>query len=153
MKSSKGIVSTVWELATPVAEELGYIIWDVEYEKLGAEYHLTITIDSENGIGIEDCEKMSRAIDPVLDEADPIQDEYHLDISSPGIERVIKTDFHLSRCIGEVVIAKLYAQINGQKAIVGTLDSYDADKIVLDCGEKIEIPRKSIAKMNIYFEF
>ncbi|MBQ2810416.1 MAG: ribosome maturation factor RimP [Clostridia bacterium] len=153
MKSSKSIVSEVTALATPIAEELGYIIWDVEYEKIGAEYHLTITIDSENGIGIEDCEKMSRAIDPVLDEADPIKDEYHLDISSPGIERVIKTDFHLECCIGEVVIARLYAPINGQKAIVGTLVSYDSEKIVVNCDEDIEIPRKAIAKMNIYFEF
>ena len=153
MKERKGIVAEVSALATPIAEELGYFIWDVEYEKIGAEYHLTITIDSEEGINIEDCEKMSRAIDPVLDEHDPIQDEYHLDVSSPGIERVIRTDFHLSKCIGEMVIARLYAPIEGQKAIVGTLESYDDESITVKQENEIVIPRKAIAKMNIYFEF
>lgn len=153
MKSSKGIVSEVYALAEDVAKELGYIIWDVEYEKLGAENHLTITIDKDGGVDIEDCEKMSRAIDPVLDEADPIQDEYHLDVSSPGIERVIKTDFHLSRCIGERVLVKLYAPIDGQKAIVAQLVSFDNESIVLENDGQITIPRKAIAKMNIYFEF
>lgn len=152
-QQTKGIVAEVLALATPVAEELGYTIWDVEYEKIGAEYHLTITIDSEAGIGIEDCEKMSRAIDPVLDEHDPIKDEYHLDVSSPGIERVIKNDFHLSKCIGERVIARLFAPIEGQKAIVGTLKSYDGEQIVLETDKEIAIARKAIAKMNIYFEF
>ena len=154
MKSSKGIVSEVLALCEPIAKELGYVIWDVEYEKLGAEYHLTVTIDKDGGVDIDDCEKMSRAIDPVLDEADPIQDEYHLDVSSPGIERVIKTDFHLSRCMGERVLVKLYAPIDGQKAIVAQLDAFDDDSITLSAdGEQISIPRKSIAKMNIYFEF
>lgn len=153
MKQTKGIVGEVTTLATPIAESLGYIIWDVEYEKIGAEYHLTITIDSENGIGIEDCEKMSRAIDPVLDEHDLIHDEYHLDVSSPGIERVIKTDFHLSKCIGETVIARLYAPLDGQKVIVGVLDGYDDEAIKITTDNQIAIPRRAIAKMNIYFEF
>ncbi len=153
MKSAKMIVSEVSALCEGVAHELGYTIWDVEYEKIGAEYHLTITIDSPNGIGIEDCEKMSRALDPILDEADPIQDEYHLDVSSPGIERAIKNDFHLSQCIGEAVLVKLYAPIENQKAIVGTLDSFDSESVTVVAQDKIVIPRKAIAKMNIYFEF
>ena len=153
MKSAKNIVVEVSELALPIAKELGYEIWDIEFEKVGAEYHLTITIDSENGIGIEDCEKMSRAIDPVLDEHDPIGEEYHLDVSSPGIGRVIKNDTHLSKCIGETVIAKLYAPIDGQKAIVGELVSFDSESITVKGESEIQIPRKSIAKMNIYFEF
>lgn len=153
MKSSKAIVSEVSALCENVAKGLGYTVWDVEYEKIGAEYHLTITIDSPDGIGIEDCEKMSRAIDPILDEADPIQDEYHLDVSSPGIEREIKNDFHLSSCIGQTVIAKLYAPLDGQKAIIGVLDSFDSESVTVEAQEKIVIPRKAIAKMNIYFEF
>ena len=153
MKSAKSIVAEVSELVLPVARELGYEIWDVEFERIGAEYHLTITIDSENGIGIEDCERMSRAIDPVLDEHDPIKEEYHLDVSSPGIERVIKNDTHLTKCTGEVIIAKLYAPIEGQKAIVGTLVSFDSESITVKGESEIQIPRKSIAKMNIYFEF
>lgn len=153
MRQTKGIVNEVLEIATPIATELGYSVWDVEYEKIGAEYHLTITIDSPNGIGIEDCEKMSRAIDPVLDEHDLIQDEYHLDVSSPGIERVIKTDEHLEKCIGQAVVAKLYAPIDGQKVIIGVLDGYDEENVKLTTEKQIAIPKKAIAKMNIYFEF
>lgn len=153
MKASKSIVSEVTSLIAPVAESLGYTIWDVEFEKIGAEYHLSITIDSENGIGIEDCEKMSRAIDPVLDEADPISEEYHLDVSSPGIEREIKNDFHLSKCIGERVQVKLYAPLDGQKVIIGELLGYDEQSITVKADSELVIPKKSIAKMNIYFEF
>ena len=153
MKSSKSIVSEVTALATPIAEELGYIIWDVEYEKIGAEYHLTITIDSENGIGIEDCEKYSRAIDPRLDEDNYIEGAYRLEVSSPGIERAIKNDFHLSKCIGEVVEVKLFAPMEGAKVALGTLHSFDNENVVLKDETEIIIPRKNIAKMNIYFEF
>ena len=153
MKASKSIVSEVSSLIAPVAESLGYTVWDVEFEKIGAEYHLSITIDSENGIGIEDCEKMSRAIDPVLDEADPISEEYHLDVSSPGIEREIKNDFHLSKCMGERVQVKLYAPLDGQKVIIGELLGYDEQSVTVSAESEIVIPKKSIAKMNIYFEF
>ncbi len=153
MKQTKGIVPEVLAIAEPIARELGYSIWDIEYEKLGAEYHLEITIDKDDGITIEDCEKMSRAIDPVLDEHDIIKDEYHLDISSPGVERVIKTDEHLEKCKGQTVIARLFAPIEGQKAIVGTLDSYDSESVSIKTDKLIAIPRKAIAKMNIYFEF
>ena len=153
MKASKSIVSEVSSLIAPVAESLGYTVWDVEFEKIGAEYHLSITIDSENGIGIEDCEKMSRAIDPVLDEADPISEEYHLDVSSPGIEREIKNDFHLSKCMGERVQVKLYAPLDGQKVISGELLGYDEQSVTVSAESEIVIPKKSIAKMNIYFEF
>ena len=153
MKASKSIVSEVSSLIAPVAESLGYTVWDVEFEKIGAEYHLSITIDSEDGIGIEDCEKMSRAIDPVLDEADPISEEYHLDVSSPGIEREIKNDFHLSKCMGERVQVKLYAPLDGQKVIIGELLGYDEQSVTVSAESEIVIPKKSIAKMNIYFEF
>lgn len=97
-KSSGGIAAAVTKLAEPLAEELGYFLWDVEYVKEGSEMYLRITIDSEEGITIEDCEKMHRAIDPILDEADPIDEAYHLEISSPGIERELKNDMHVEAC-------------------------------------------------------
>jgi ribosome maturation factor RimP len=98
-------------LAEPVAESLGYFIWDVEYVKEGARQILRITIDTEadEGITIEDCEKMHRAIDPVLDEADPIESAYYLEVSSPGIERELKYDFHFLACEDWDVEVKLYA--------------------------------------------
>lgn len=150
MKSSGKTAEEARALAEPVAEALGYFIWDVEYVKEGTEWFLRITIDSEDGIDIEDCEKMSHAMDPVLDEADIIEGSYRLEISSPGIEREIKNDFHLSKCMGEKVQVKLYTQINGSKTVIGTLDGYSEECVTVD-GK--DIPKKSIAKMNIYFEF
>lgn len=150
MKSPKQIVAYLLPVVENVAKDLGYSIWDLEYVKEGAEFYLRITIDSDEGIGIEDCEKMSRAIDPVLDEHDVIDDAYHLEVSSPGIERDIKTDYHLSVCIGEMVAIKLYAPIDGSKSYIGVLKSFNEENITVD--DK-EIPRKAIAKMNIYFQF
>ncbi len=153
MKNSKGIASAVLPIAEGVAKELGYFIWDLEYVKEGADWYLRITIDSENGITIDDCEKMSRAIDPVLDEHDLIEDMYHLEVSSPGIERDIRTDFHLSKCIGERVSVKLFAPIDGQKQFVGILKGFSDDCVEIETDSSLSIERKAIAKMNIYFEF
>ena len=147
------IVSKVTPLCEKVAAELGYFIWDVDYVKEGTGWYLRIEIDKEDGIGIDDCEAFSRAIDPLLDEENYIEGAYHLEVSSPGIERIIKTDFHLSKCIGEVVEIKLFAAIEGCKVARGTLHSYDSENVVLKDENEIVIPRKNIAKMNIYFEF
>ena len=153
MKSTNSIVGKATEIAEPVARELGYTLWDVEYVKEGADWYLRYTIDSENGIGIEDCERMSRAIDPVLDEYDFIEDAYHLEVSSPGLERDIKTDWHMEYCMGEKVTLKLYAPINGAKVIVGALSGFDSESVKITVDEEISIPRKAIAKINLYFEF
>ena len=153
LKSSKGIVSLVAPIADRVATQLGYFVWDIDYVKEGAEWFLRIDIDKEGGVGIEDCERYSRAIDPILDEENPIEDQYTLQISSPGIEREIKNDFHLEHCLGETVQVRLYAPLNGFKEYVGELKSYNSESVTLDVEEIIEIPRKAIGKMNIYFEF
>jgi len=153
MKSAKGIVALVTPLAQRVALELGYFVWDVDYVKEGTEWFLRIDIDKEGGVDIEDCEKFSRVIDPLLDEENPIEDQYTLQISSPGIEREIKNDFHLESCLGETVQVRLYAPLNGFKEYVGKLVSYTSEAVTLEVDEIVEIPRKSIGKMNIYFEF
>ncbi|MBO5379822.1 MAG: ribosome maturation factor RimP [Clostridia bacterium] len=147
------IVERVTPLCEKVASELGYFIWDVDYVKEGTEWFLRIEIDKEDGIGIEDCEAYSRAIDPLLDEENYIEGAYRLEVSSPGIERIIKNDFHLEKCIGEVVEIKLFAAIEGCKLARGTLFSFDSDSVTLKDENEIVIPRKNIAKMNIYFEF
>ena len=152
-KQKKNIAGIVRDLLEPIADGFGYMLWDVEYVKEGADWYLRYTIDSDNGIGIEDCERMSRAIDPVLDEYDFIEDAYHLEVSSPGLERDIKTDWHMEKCMGEKVTVKLYAPINGAKAIVGTLSGFDSESVKITVDEEISVPRKAIAKMNIYFEF
>lgn len=153
IKSAKNIVGVVYPIVEEVASSLGYSVWDVEYVKEGTEWFLRITIDSDEGIGIEDCEKMSRAIDPVLDEKDPIEGFYRLEVSSPGLERDIRTDKHLEWSVGQVIEVKLYAPIDGCKLARGTLYSFDSEKIVLKDESEIVIPRKNIGKMNIYFEF
>ena len=153
-RQGKNVVSTVKALAEPLGEELGYFIWDVEYVKEGARRILRITIDNEEGITIDDCEKFHRAIDPILDEADPIEDAYYLEVSSPGIERELKNDMHISACEGWQVEVKLYAPINGTKVFKGILCECPEGKIVIRCGDSdIEFDKASVAKINTVYEF
>ena len=153
-KNAKNVSETVKELAEPIAEELGVWIWDVEFVKEGARRILRITIDSEEGITIDDCEKLHRAIDPVLDEADPIEDQYYLEVSSPGIERELKNDMHIYACEGWDVEVKLYAPMNGSKLFRGVLlPLAENGNILLDiAGETVEFERSSVAKISTYFE-
>ena len=150
----KSIKETVREAILPTVTELGYQIWDVTYSKIGADYHLEITIDSENGINIEDCEKVHRAIDPILDEVDPIEDAYYLDVSSPGIERELRTEEHILWGVGQKVEAKLFAAVNGMKSIVGNLESFADGKLTIknDAGE-YTLDKTAVSKMTtIFFE-
>lgn len=156
MAQKKNTAETVRELVEPTVKEIGYEIYDVEYSKIGTELHLEITLDSENGINIDDCEKVHRAIEPIIDEADPIDSFYYLDVSSPGLERPIRTAEHYVKCTGEVIEAKFFAAVNGKKSVVGTLDGYDAEsdtvKITEKNGETLSVGRKQISKANVYFE-
>ena len=151
----KNIVGTVTELISPVAEEMDIILWDVEFVKEGAKKILRITIDSEEGIDINLCEKFHRTIDPMLDEADPIDESYYLEVTSPGIEREIKTDAHITMCEGEKVEVKLYAPKNGAKAFTGILVGLnDENKVVISInGENAEFEKNEIAKMHTVFDF
>ncbi len=150
----KSIKKTVREAIEPTVNELGYRIWDVLYSKIGADYHLEITIDSDDGIDIEDCERVHRAIDPILDEADPIEGFYYLEVSSPGIERELRTDEHISASIGVRVEVKLFTQQDGRKSFTGVLTDFDGNRITVDEGAKLSVIEKSeIAKLKtIYFE-
>lgn len=150
----KNTAAVVRELIQPTADELGYMLWDVEYVKEGAEMVLRITIDTENGIGIEDCEKMHRAIDPVLDEADPIEVAYRLEVSSPGVERTLTRDEHFEYCLGVEVEAKLYKPFNGMKVVRGILNDVFEDSFVIVCGgDAYEIEKKAVAKVNTVFNW
>lgn len=150
----KSIKETVRELVEPCVLELGYRIWDVSYQKIGADYHLEITIDSDEGIGIEDCEKVHRAIDPILDEYDPIESFYYLEVSSPGIERELKSDEHINLSIGAVVEAKLFTAHDGRKSITGELRAYEDGKVTIAEGDaEISLLKSEIAKLTtVYFE-
>ena len=155
MAKNPSVVQVVSDLIAPVAEELGYFIWDVEFVKEGGKRILRITIDSEEGITIDDCEKLHRAIDPVLDEADPIEEAYYLEVSSPGIERDLKNDMHISACEGWDVEVRLYAPVDNAKIFRGKLmEMGENGEIRIDInGEVREFSRAAVAKIQTYFEF
>lgn len=148
----KNIASAVAEILRPTVENEGCELWDVEYVKEGSRQILRITIDSENGIDINDCERVHRAIDPILDEADPIPVQYYLEVSSPGLERELRTQEHLTKCIGQKVVAKLYAPINGSKEITDVLTAYSPETDTVTLGQ-IEFARNKIGKIHLYCEF
>ncbi len=154
-KGSKNISDIVRELAEPMADELGCWVWDVEFVKEGTRKILRITIDSEDGIDINVCEKLHRAIDPLLDEADPIEEAYYLEVSSPGIERELRTQMHIDACEGWDVEIKLYAPVNGAKVFRGVLlESGENQEVRIDAnGQIMEFERSAVAKINTYFEF
>ncbi len=153
--SGKNIASAVREIVTPVADEMGFFIWDVEFVKEGADKYLRITLDNEEGININDCEAFHRAIDPLLDEADPISESYILEVSSPGIERELKYPEHIDACEGWEVEVKLYAPKNGAKQFRGVLVGYDADSniVIENGGENIVFKPEEVAKISTYFDF
>lgn len=155
MAKNPSVSETVAALASPIAEELGYFVWDVEFVKEGGRRILRITIDSEEGITIDDCEKMHRAIDVVLDEADPIEEAYYLEVSSPGIERELRTDMHIEACEGWDAEVRLYAPIDGAKSFRGKiLELGENREVRLDVGGTVrEFPRETVAKIRTYFEF
>ena len=155
MANAKSIVQTVREGISPVADALGYILWDVEFVKVGARRILRITIDSDDGITIEDCERMHRAIDPVLDEIDPIEDAYDLEVSSPGIERDLRTDAHIDACIGERAEVRFFAPYEGKKSLEGVIAGREESEWLLleQNGEVLRLPRDKIAKIKTLFDF
>ena len=154
MAKSTSVAEAVRILAEPIAEELGCWIWDVEYVKEGARRILRITIDSEEGVMIDECEKMHRAIDPILDEADPIEEQYYLEVSSPGIERELKTEEHILACEGWDVEVRLYAPLNGSKLFRGVLmePAENGDIRIEASGTVLTFPRNTVAKLQTYFE-
>lgn len=148
----KSVKETVREAILPTVTELGYLIWDITYSKVGADYHLEITIDNEAGINIEDCEKVHRAIDPILDECDPIEGFYYLEVSSPGVERELRTEEHIARCKGERVEAKLFTAKNGKKSIVGTLGELSDGVVTIDTPDgEVALKREEISKLTTLF--
>ena len=113
--SKSSIIETVWKLAEPIAEELGLKLWDVRFEKEGASYFLRIIIDKEGGVDINACEAMSRRLDPLLDEADPIPQSYYLEVWSAGMDRTLERDFHFTETLGQKVTIGLFEPLKVEK--------------------------------------
>jgi len=133
-------------------EAIGYELYDVEYSKEGKNYFLRIFIDKTGGIDLNDCEKVNNEIDEILDEADYIKEQYFLEVSSPGIERIIRKEKHLKKYIGHEINIKLFKKDkNGNKEYQGILKAFDQDNIELE--ENIKIERKNIAQIKTVYNW
>ena len=134
--------------------ELGYELYDVEYAKEGKNYFLRIFIDSENGIDLNDCEKVNDGIMELLDEADYIKEQYFLEVSSPGIERVLKKDKHMKSNIGQNVEVNLFKSLNGKKQLEGILKGFNENVINILINDEIaEIERKNISLLKTKYNW
>lgn len=141
------IEEKVEKLVKEPIEKIGYKLYDVEYNKEGKDYFLRIFIDKDNGIDLNDCEKVNDAISNILDEANYIKEQYFLEVSSPGIERILRKDKHLEENIGEEINIRLFKKDeNGLKEYQGILKNFDNEFIELQDSVKIE--RKNISQIK-----
>ena len=153
MAKGKGgnTVAAVWEIAEPIAEELGLVIWDIRFVKEGADWFLRIFIDKDGGVGITDCENMSRAIDKPLDDADPIEQSDCLEVSSPGLERELTRESHFEVCKGEKIKVKMIRAVDGVREFSGILESSEGMSIVLrlEDGSAMNIDKKETSYIKL----
>ena len=144
------VTETVTALAAPVAAELGLELWDVEYVREAGQWFLRVYIDKDGGVSINDCEALSRAFDPVLDEADPIPDSYVFEVSSAGAERELKRPGDFERFMGSGAEVRLYKPLNGSKSFVGTLSGYSDGDVTLTCaGKELTFEKARIAQVRL----
>lgn len=142
------------ELLRPIAEKNGVEIYDVEYVKEGSDWYLRAYIDKEGGVNIGECEAVSRELSDKLDETDFIEDAYILEVSSPGLGRVLKKDKHLQKSLGEEVEIRLYKPVEKCREFCGVLKSFDADKVIIETTEKeMTFARKEIALIRLALDF
>ncbi len=149
------IEEKVENLLEPIIEKIGYELYDVEYAKEGKNYFLRIFIDNKKGIDLNDCEKVNDAITEILDQEDYIKEQYFLEVSSPGIERILRKDKHLQQNIGEQINIKLFKKDeNGSKEYIGNLKQFDEQNIIVNQEEKeIKIERKNIAQIKTIYNW
>ena len=148
------VTDLVAQFATPIVESFGCSLWDVEYVREGADRYLRVFIDKEGGIDIDDCEKIHRALDPVLDEKDPIAESYYFEVCSAGLERALKRPGDFERFMGSPVLIKLYRPRNGLKEIPGILRGYEDGRITLEAGkETITFEKSEVALARLRVEF
>lgn len=146
----------IYALIAPVVEELGYLIWDVRYEKEGAAWYLRIFIDSETEtISINDCEKVTGPVSDLLDEHDPIPQSYHLEISSPGLEAELIRESHFDACLGCEIRVRGFRDLdNGNRELIGVLKDWNKDCILLQTSEQeLELPFSALTFVKLYFAF
>ena len=143
------LVTQIYEMVKPIADELNYEIYHIEYVKENGEYYLRIYIEKEGGITLNDCEALSRRVSDLMDEKDPIAEAYFLEVSSPGLNRTLFTEAHYKRFVGREVMVKLTKAIEGKKSIKGILKEVNEDSIVVEADQLINIPKDKIKSVNI----
>lgn len=144
------ITDIVTELAAPAARELGLELWDVEYVREAGQWFLRIYVDKDGGVNISDCEALSKALDPLLDEADPIPDSYVFEVSSAGAERELKRPGDFEKFMGSPVEVRLYKPLNGSKTCLGTLKGYaDGAVCVESGGTEYVFEKAQVAKVRL----
>ena len=148
------ITEQVWAFAEPVVQAHGCSLWDVEYVKEGGDWFLRLYIDKEGGVDINDCEAISRAVDPILDEKDPIPDSYSFEVCSAGLERELKRPSDFAQFLGSAVTVKLYKPVNGMKEQAGTLVSYEDGAVTIRQGEtEVRFEKPEVAQVRLRVEF
>ncbi|MDQ0230495.1 ribosome maturation factor RimP [Metabacillus malikii] len=155
---SKKVTEIVEQLTTPIVNEMGLELIDIEYVKEGSNWFLRVFIDSESGVDIEECGIVSEKLSEKLDELDPIQHNYFLEVSSPGAERPLKKPEDIKKAIGKQVHIKTYEPINGEKVFEGLLSDFDGQLITVTVTVKtrkknIEIPYNKVAKARLAVTF
>ena len=151
--SISNIETKVENLLQNIIENIGYELYDVQYVKEGKDFYLRIVIDKEDGIDLNDCEKVNDAINDILDEADYIKDQYFLEVSSPGLERTLRKEKHFQSQIGNEILVKLFRPLDKKKEFIGILKNYSEDELILEQeDEEIKIEVKNIALARTVFE-
>ena len=143
------LVNEIYEMVKPIADELNYDIYHVEYVKENGELYLRIYIEKDGGITLSDCEALSRRVSDLMDEKDPIKDPYFLEVSSPGLNRTLFTEEHYKRFIGREVMVKFTKSVDGKKSVKGILKEVNEDSIVVEADQLINIPKDKIKSVNI----
>ena len=141
------ITEKVEALAKPVVEDEGCELWAVEYVREAGSWYLRVLIDKDGGVGIDDCERISRRLDPILDEADPIPDSYVFEVGSAGAERELKRPSDFERYIGSEIEVKLYQPYQGKKSYVGTLEAYVGGDVTVS---SVLLKKEQIAQVELH---
>ena len=150
MAKGSNTETRVLPLVLPIVEEMGLELVDLEFVKEGANWYLRIYIDKENGVDINDCEAVSKAVEAKLDAEDPIEQAYVLEVSSPGLDRPLKKEEDFARFAGEIIDVKLYQAMNGKKTLEGKLIGLEDGVIVMEeDAEEVRISRKDAADVRL----
>lgn len=141
------VTEKVEALARPVVEDEGCELWSVEYVREAGSWYLRVFIDKDGGVGIDDCERISRRLDPILDEADPIPDSYVFEVGSAGAERELKRPSDFEKFMGSEVEVKLYQPYEGKKSLVGKLEAYENGDITIS---SVQLKKSQIAQVRLH---